>query len=142
MTAIVVQTRAWLCPDCDGYGAFDNGEHPNSPDYDERECIDCDGSGVIRASYSEGWDKGLQPWTGDRGRSAARVRIPHTDPLVWLAEIRNGPRRTASGEQTARFGYDYPGAFARALCRTNKPADRHALADRCDARINPWRQAA
>lgn len=142
MSAIVVKGRTWLCPECDGYGAFGNGRSPNDPSYEDSECADCEGRGVIHASYSQAWAMGLHPWSGDRGRSASRDRFPHKDPLLRLAEVR-AIRRTPDGGIGARFGYDYPHALAVAMCRSRRPIDRWALADRYDVRVRalmraPW----
>lgn len=86
--------RFFLCPACDGYGSFDNGHSPNSPYYDDSECIDCDGQGTQRLPIVTGHAQGLQPWGGPRGRSASRIRLPHTDPLQMMANSR-APARTA-----------------------------------------------
>jgi hypothetical protein len=80
----------FLCGKCDGYGATtDCNHHPNDPACDcEVMCVACDESGVVRMDRDAGFDKGLQPWSGDLGRSAARVRAKHVDPLIRLAEVR------------------------------------------------------
>lgn len=81
----------FLCPDCDGYGATAEGcDHQhNDPACDcECMCWHCDESGVVQLERSEGERLGLHPWTGPLGRSLARVRIRHVDPLIRLADAR------------------------------------------------------
>ena len=78
----------YLCPDCDGYG-YTGGERLDVDDYaDEYPCMSCNESGVVHLSREIGEQRNLQPWHGEVGRSAARVRIRRIEWLVELARCR------------------------------------------------------
>lgn len=82
-------TRTWLCPDCDGYGGWTTNASslPDPQTEEDHECLICDATGVITATYAEGERRGLHPWTGDVGRGAF-PRMPYPDPLTTLAHFR------------------------------------------------------
>lgn len=107
-------TRTYLCPTCDGYGVTNtDGRHPNDPDRYDAPCADCDESGVVVASYDDGDLRGLQPWTGERGRILERLTPAATD---WFAELRD--TRKACAERHVR-SLPYSWAKDRTVSRVN-----------------------
>lgn len=85
----------FLCPDCDGWGRT-GGEYRGGYGYSadpadyapEYPCIPCDESGVVHLSREIGEKRGLQPWTGEEGRTLSRNRLTYPEPLMWLANER------------------------------------------------------
>lgn len=76
--------RTYLCPACDGWGCYTtNASRLGDPQQEvDRECAECEGTGVVQAARGA---EGLQPWTGDQGRSLCRLRPQRFD---WFAELR------------------------------------------------------
>jgi hypothetical protein len=74
-------------------------------DYDDYDCIECGGDGVIKLSYAEGYARDLQPW-GDVGRYAqgARENLRPTEnyTLNELRSARAGMLKHIAGK------YPYP----------------------------------
>ena len=93
-TEMNANTRTYLCPDCDGWGAIEGNDGPTyvggtDPQHDwQKDCIECCSTGVIEATYADGEMLDLTPWTGSRGRVLQRNRAPAFDWFAYLAATR------------------------------------------------------
>lgn len=98
--------RTWICPDCDGWGVIETSASARSrdqQDYDDRDCLECGGEGVITLSYAEGYARDLHPW-GDVGRYAqgARKNLRPTENYTLYA------LRTARAGMLKHIAEKYP----------------------------------
>lgn len=99
-------TRTWLCPDCDGHGRIETAGSARSSDpqdFDDYECSECSGEGVLTLSYADGEARGLQPW-GDYGRMHDGYRqlrgTADEFPLRMLQKARVGMLRHLADRYT------------------------------------------
>ena len=129
--------RTWLCPDCEGWGVIQlntSNPHGYGPDpqldHDE-DCIACDGSGVIVASYAKGEREGYTPWDGLTGRVIEGVRAAkrESDILVRLADRRM--RKVKNDPFRDDFYYGIYRMRAYRKCSGLAQADMLAMATRC-----------
>lgn len=98
--------RTWICPDCDGWGVIEtiaSARSRDPQDYDDRDCFECGGEGVITLSYADGYARDLHPW-GDVGRYAqgARKNLRPTENYTLYA------LRTARAGMLKHIAEKYP----------------------------------
>lgn len=130
--------RTWLCPHCEGWGVIqlnDSNPHGYGPDPqldDDSDCLACDGSGVIVASYEQGEREGLTPWDGLTGRTIEGVRAAKREPdiLIRLADRRM--RKVKNDPFRDDFYYGIYRMRAYRTCSGLAQAEMLAGATRCE----------
>lgn len=142
---MTANTRTYLCPDCDGWGAIEGNDGPTyvggtDPQNDWQEnCLECDGSGVVVLTYADADRLDLQPWDGLNGKVLEGVRAAKrgTDPLLDMGRLRAEHVAALGGS----FYYGIYRMRAMRKCSGLAQAEMLAMATRCVTRANELRAA-